>query len=129
MKKILLSVSQLTSSGNYVVFGPHDVKMYRNFKPTSTPLMEGRHLESVYVMSAQDAYVDKTRRNETIDLWHARLGHVSYHKLKVMMQKSMVKGLPQLEVRDNIVCAGCQYGKAHQLPYEESTFKATAPLQ
>jgi len=45
-------------------------------------------------MAAQDAYVDKARKNEIEDLWHARLGHVSYHKLKVMMQKSMVKGLP-----------------------------------
>ncbi|KAL5753796.1 hypothetical protein ACOSP7_022016 [Xanthoceras sorbifolium] len=27
------------------------------------------------------------------------------------------------------VCAGCQYGKAHQLPYEESTFKSKKPLE
>jgi len=27
MKKNLLSVSQLTASGNYVVFGPNDVKV------------------------------------------------------------------------------------------------------
>ncbi|KAL3525256.1 hypothetical protein ACH5RR_013628 [Cinchona calisaya] len=46
------------------------------------------------------------RKNETVDLWHARLGHVSYHKLKIMMMKSMLKGLPQLDVRDDIVCAG-----------------------
>ena len=40
MKKNLLSVSQLTSLGNYVVFGPKDVKVYCNSKPTSPPLME-----------------------------------------------------------------------------------------
>ncbi|KAF7817945.1 Retrovirus-related Pol polyprotein from transposon TNT 1-94 [Senna tora] len=79
--------------------------------------------------SEQEAYVDKTRKNETADLWHARLGHVGYHKLKVMINKQMLKGLPQLEVRDNVVCAGCQYGKAHQLPYEESNFRAKAPLE
>jgi len=117
-------MSQLTSSGNYVVFGPRDIKVYRNLKSISPLLMEGWKLESVYVMSAQDAYIDKTRKNKIVDLWHARLGHVSYHKLKVMMQKSMVKGLPQLEIWDNITCVGFQYGKAHQLPYEESTFKA-----
>ena len=80
-------------------------------------------------MSAETAYVDKTRKNETTDLWHMRLGHVSYHKLNVMMKKSMLKGLPQLDVRTNTVCAGCQYGKAHQLPYEESKFKAKEPLE
>ena len=129
MKKNLLSMAQLTTSGHHVVFGPHDVKIYQDLKISGTPMMKGRRLESVYVMSAESAYVDKTRKNETTDLWHARLGHVSYHKLKVMMKKSMLKGLPQLEVRTETICAGCQYGKAHQLPYEDSKFKAKAPLE
>nr|DAD18879.1 TPA_asm: hypothetical protein HUJ06_020342 [Nelumbo nucifera] len=62
-----------------------------------------RTLESIYIMSAESAYVEKTRRNETTDLWHARLGHVGNNKLKVMMAKSMLKGLPQLEVRTDTV--------------------------
>ena len=45
------------------------------------------------------------------------------------MQKSMLKGLPQLEINHEIVCAGCQYGKAHQLPYKDSKFKAKEPLE
>ncbi|KAF7821793.1 ABC transporter C family member 10-like [Senna tora] len=53
----------------------------------------------------------------------------SYHTLKVMMKKRMLKGLSQLDVRDNVVCARCQYGKAHQLPFEESNFRAKAPLE
>ena len=28
-----------------------------------------------------------------------------------------------------IVCAGCQFGKAHQLPYEDSKFKSKEPLE
>ncbi|KAE8676544.1 hypothetical protein F3Y22_tig00111584pilonHSYRG00119 [Hibiscus syriacus] len=70
-----------------------------------------------------------TRKNETSDLWHMWLGHVSYSKLSVMVKKSMLKGLPQLDVRTDTVCAGCQYGKAHQLPYDESKFKAKEPLE
>ncbi|KAE8704364.1 PLAC8 family protein [Hibiscus syriacus] len=70
-----------------------------------------------------------TRKNETSDLWHMRLDHVSYSKLSVMVKKSMLKGLPQLDVRTNTVCAGCQYGKAYQLPYDESKFKAKEPLE
>ncbi|KAE8681718.1 hypothetical protein F3Y22_tig00111310pilonHSYRG00060 [Hibiscus syriacus] len=72
---------------------------------------------------------DRTRKNETSDLWHMRLGHVSYSKLSVMVKKSMLKGLPQLDVRTDTVCAGCQYGKAHQLQYDESKFKAKEPLE
>ncbi|KAE8734204.1 PLAC8 family protein [Hibiscus syriacus] len=129
MKKNLLSVAQLTSSGRYVLFGPKDMKVYRDVKISERPTMEGRRLESIYVMSAESAYVDRTRKNETSDLWYIRLGHVSYSKLSVMVKKSMLKGLPQLDVRTYMVCAGCQYGKAHQLSYDESKFKEKEPLE
>ena len=51
MKKKLLSVAQLTTSGHYVLFGPHDVKVYQDLKISGSPTMEGRRLESVYVMA------------------------------------------------------------------------------
>ena len=127
MKKNLLSVAQLTSSGFFFLFGPKDVKVYRNVEVQEEPLMKERRVESVYVMSIETAYVDKTK-NETAELWHMKQSHVSYSKLDMMMRKSMVKGLPQLEVRTDMVSAGCQYGKAHQLLYEESKFKAKKPL-
>jgi hypothetical protein len=107
MKKNLLSVSQLTSAGHYVLFGPQDVRVYHNLEVTEEPLMKGQRRESVYVMLAETAYIDKTRKNETPDLWHSRLSHVSYSKLAVMMKKSMVEGLPQLEVKTDVVCEGC----------------------
>ncbi|KAG6471563.1 hypothetical protein ZIOFF_069007 [Zingiber officinale] len=129
MKKNLLSVAQLTSSGHYVLFGPENVKVYRNLKILETPTMEGQRLESLYVMSAESAYIDKTRKSETVVIWHMRLGHVNYSKLNMMMQKLMLKGLPQLDIRTDTICAGCQYGKAHQLPYQESNFKAKEPLE
>ena len=115
IKKNLLSMAQLTTSGPYVLFGPRDVKMYLDLKISGSPIMEGRRLGSVYVMSAESTCDDKKRKNETVDLWHARLGHVSPHKLKVMMKKTMLKGLPQLDVRAETVCAGCKYGKTHLL--------------
>ena len=74
-------------------------------------------------------YVDRIRRNKTVDLWHMQLGHVSYSKLSVMIKKAMLNGLPRLDVRVDTVCARCQYGKAYQLPYEESKFEAKEPLE
>ncbi|RVW95735.1 Retrovirus-related Pol polyprotein from transposon TNT 1-94 [Vitis vinifera] len=111
------------------VYHVPDVKVYHDLEVMEEPVIKGRRLESVYVMSAETAYVDKTRKNETADLWHMRLSHISYSKLTMMMKKSMLKGLPQLEVRKYTICAGCQYGKAHQLPYEESKWKAKGPLE
>lgn len=51
-----------------MVFVPQEVKVYRNLKASSTPAMEGYKLESIYVMSTESAYVDKTQKNEMSDL-------------------------------------------------------------
>ena len=123
MKKNLLLVAQLTVLGHYILFCPPDVKVYQDLKISGSPTMEERQLESVYIISAESAYVDKAQKNEIVDLWHTRLGHVCFHKLKVIMKKTMLKGLPQLDVRAKTVCVECQYGKAHQLSYEDSKFK------
>ncbi|KAJ4980253.1 hypothetical protein NE237_031090 [Protea cynaroides] len=77
MKKNLISVSQLPKSGGYVVFGPDDVKVYETVHIIGNPYMHGRRCDSVYVMTAQEAY------------------------LKVMMQKKLVRGLLELEVRSD----------------------------
>ncbi|XP_035842111.1 uncharacterized mitochondrial protein AtMg00810-like [Helianthus annuus] len=45
------------------------------------------------------------------------------------MDKDLVSGLPKLEVNKEIVCAGCQYGKATQLPFKKSDYQASAPLE
>jgi len=113
MKKNLLSVAQLTSSGHYVLFGPQDVRIYHDLEVKEESVMKGQRLNSIYVMSTEIAYIDKIRKNETVDLWHMWFSHVSYSKLRVMMEKSMLKGLPKLPVRTDVICAGCQYGKAH----------------
>ncbi|KAL3501894.1 hypothetical protein ACH5RR_036343 [Cinchona calisaya] len=90
MKKNMLSVYQLTASGNFVLFGLNE-KMYQNEKIIDTPIMQGKWLEILYMMFAQEAYVDKARKIETADLRHAKLGYLSYPKLKIMMMKLMLK--------------------------------------
>ena len=85
-------------------------------------------MDSICVMSIETTYVNKTQNNETIDLWHARLDRVSYNKLKTIINKSMLKGLPQLDIREDMVCADYQYRKAHQLPFKEYKFKAPLEL-
>jgi len=44
-------------------------------------LFTGKRKESLYVLSASDAYVEKTGQNASATLWHARLGHVGYQLL------------------------------------------------
>ena len=41
----------------------------------------------------------------------------------------MLKGLPKLPLRTDVLCVDYQYGKAHQFPYEDLKYKAKEPLE
>lgn len=82
-----------TSLGNYILFSLQDVKVYQDVIFSGTTIMEGQRLNLIYVLSAEFTYVDKTRKNETINLWHVQLGYISNHKFKVIMNNSTLKGL------------------------------------
>ncbi|KAA8541518.1 hypothetical protein F0562_022670 [Nyssa sinensis] len=61
LKKNLASVSQIADSGRYVLFGPDDVKIISNIKHLEADvLFTGKRKNSLYVLSASDAYVEKT---------------------------------------------------------------------
>lgn len=64
LKKNLASVSQIVDSGRYVLFPPDDVKILSNLKHiVADVLFTGKQKESLYVLSASDAYVEKTGLN------------------------------------------------------------------
>ncbi|KAG6523739.1 hypothetical protein ZIOFF_013617 [Zingiber officinale] len=68
--------------------------------------------------------------NDNSSLWHARLGHLNMTKLKVMIQRKLVDGFPDLsKVEYGKICEGCQFGKAYRLPFESSNSRCTIPLE
>ncbi|KAG6437849.1 hypothetical protein SASPL_102779 [Salvia splendens] len=122
LKRNLVSVTQITESGKYVLFGPNDVKVLDNVKNISADVTYiGEKKGSLFVMSAGEAYVKKTSQTDNTSIWHARLGHVGYQLLQQMSSKKLVAGMPTLvNVREDVICQGCQYGKSHRLPFKKS---------
>ena len=97
MTKNLISVSQLTNSGRYVLFGPNDFKILENVKSIDgNTVLSGKRVNSLYVLSANEAFVEKTSRQDKASLWHCPLAHVSYEKLKNISANNIVNGLPNL---------------------------------
>ncbi|KAL8088766.1 hypothetical protein AgCh_038521 [Apium graveolens] len=80
MTKNLISVSQLTNSGRYVLFGPNDFKILENIKNIDADtVLKGKRVKSLYVLSANEAFVEKTSRQDKASLclygmlvWHMR---------------------------------------------------------
>ena len=97
MTKNLISVSQLTNSGRYVLFGPNDFKILENVKSINgNTVLSGKRVNSLYVLSANEVFVEKTSRHNKASLWHGRLAHENYEKLTNISANNIVNGLPNL---------------------------------
>jgi hypothetical protein len=122
MKNNLFSVVIVVDAGNYVLFGPKDVKFLQNIIILDADVVHtGKRIKDLLVLESTVSYVDKMSTNDGASIWHARLGHLSMDKLKTMVLKNLVKRLPMLTTfGSDEVCEGCQYGKAHRLPFDKS---------
>ena len=131
MKKNLFSVANAVDAGHHVLFGPNGVEFYRNIvKIEGDVVHTGKRVKDLFVLSASTSYVDKMSTNDNASLWHARLGHLNMDKLKVMINKNLVDGLPHItSFGSGALCEGCQYGKAHRLPFDRSQTRYEAPLE
>ncbi|KAK8951797.1 hypothetical protein KSP39_PZI003445 [Platanthera zijinensis] len=130
MKKNLFSVTNAVDAGYHVLFGPTEVKFLRNVSAVKADVAHvGRRVKDLFVLSTS-SYVDRMRANDSAAMWHERLGHVGMDKLKAMSSRSLVRGLPKLSsFGEGHVCAGCQYGKSHRLPFDKSQTRSNAPLE
>ncbi|KAK8951198.1 hypothetical protein KSP39_PZI004131 [Platanthera zijinensis] len=98
-------------------------------KFSSLQAYSGRRVKDLFVLSTS-SYVDRMRANDSAAMWHERLGHVGMDKLKAMSSRSLVRGLPKLSsFGEGHVCARCQYGKSHRLPFDKSQTRSKAPLE
>ncbi|KAG6478904.1 hypothetical protein ZIOFF_062351 [Zingiber officinale] len=131
IQKNLFSVANAVDAGNFVLFGPRDVKFLRNVKEIKTDVVHtSTRVNDLFVLSASNSYIEKMSSNDNSSLWHARLGHLNMTKLKVMIQRKLIDGLPDLsKVEDGKICEGCQFGKAHRLPFESSNSRCTVLLE
>nr|DAD33270.1 TPA_asm: hypothetical protein HUJ06_012121 [Nelumbo nucifera] len=73
----------------------HVLGLKKNLASVSQIIDSGRK-ELLYVLSASDAYVEKTCQNASAALWHARLGH------------KLLDGIPIFkDLHHDMVCFGC----------------------
>ncbi|XP_047337084.1 uncharacterized protein LOC124940600 [Impatiens glandulifera] len=129
-RKKLFLLTNVVDAGNLVLFGPHDVKFLRNVKEIKAYVVHTRtRVNDLFVLSSSTSYIEKVNDKNIFFLWYARLGHLNMTKFSVMSRKKFVEGLLEdLRIEEGSVCEGCQYGKAHQLPFDNSISKSKGPL-
>lgn len=106
------------------------MKFLRNVSAVKADVIHvGRRVKDLYVLSTS-SYVEKMSVNESATIWNERLGHIGMDKLKAMVEKGLVKGLSSLSsYGDGHVCVGCQFGKAHRLPFGKSQIRSKVLLE
>ena len=81
-------------------------------KETRKVLLVGKMVKNIYIIDLEEirnsrvCLVTKYEENE-VDLWHRRLGHLSYHSLKKLVSLNLVRGLP-LDLKEKLeTCETC----------------------
>jgi hypothetical protein len=87
MKNNLFSVVNVVDAGNYVLFGPKDVKFLQNIRILDADVVHtGKRIKDLFILESTVSYVDKMSTNDGPSIWHARLGHLSMDKLKTILK-------------------------------------------
>ncbi|XP_015159851.1 uncharacterized protein [Solanum tuberosum] len=58
-----------------------------------------------------DSFTCLSAQTDNANLWHRKLGHVSFSLLNKLVAGDLVHGLPRLKFSDNKVCEACVKGK------------------
>lgn len=72
-------------------------------------LKAGTSLDNCYTLFL--SHICHNIKDNTIELWHERLGHLKFTSLNKIASASIVRGLPSLNKKSLGVCEPCQYGK------------------
>ena len=127
LKHNLLSVSQMCDQGTVVIFRSNGCSV-RDLDTGETVIKGIRTLNNLYIFKEgqQQCYLSK---NDEHWLWHRRLGHLSFSKIRKACKYQAVRGLPAIRIPDNTICKSCQFGKQTRTNFPEKEGSASRPLE
>ena len=120
------SVSALMQKGGQISFRDNGFSISLRGQQIAQGYQEG----NLFWIDTSNAALHAIKSAHTsIDLWHARMGHMSYSALK--RHADSVKGIaldPSADHND-VPCPGCELGKQSRLPFSESSKRSASRLR
>ena len=120
ISKNLVSIRHMEVDFNKYGYFIHDYTQNH----TGKFLVQGKKVRRLFVLDArksvthENLYSNRPRQEDLIELWHKRIDHVNYKKLKDMERNEIVKGLPKFgHLNFDHVYEACQFGKQTRLPF------------
>lgn len=127
----LLSVSKLTDNGASVIFTKDGCHVEKD----GTTVLVGQRKGDLYFISGchdQVNYVPDipTGVKQKLQLFHQRIGHLSYGGIKELASANAVQGfdlsISKHDIDTTDVCSGCMLGKAHRSSFKDYSLKDEA---
>ncbi|GAB0095500.1 uncharacterized protein DMENIID0001_108920 [Sergentomyia squamirostris] len=130
----LLSVSQMVKHDNKVVFDKNGCRIYDvNQDLVATGSLKNGMFKLDVAQSEKSVVIDRNREKSFVsktddqvnsELWHRRLGHVSYTNMD-FLQKQVKSG----KVIPDVKCVTCIKGKQSRQPFNDEGERAAKPLE
>ena len=122
----LLSISQICDQDFMVLFLKGKCLMLNE---SGKKLISGvRILDNCYGLVPDTDIVYNSIRLPNEDLWHQRMGHVSYKHLSIVSKHELVLAIPKLNRVNNIMCGSCQLGKQTKAKHPSTQTSVTSRL-
>ena len=100
----LISISHLSDEELSVLFSKNDCSILLS---NGQNLLKGmRSSDNCYCLEAI-IVSNNVSKDEQIELWHERLGHMNFRDLRTLGKFNCVRGLPKLEKKANGVYGPC----------------------
>lgn len=126
----LLSVSQITSFGNKVIFYSDscEIRSANDELLATASCVDGLYKLDGFRPSSIERALAVVRSNESKELWHRRLGHSNETDLD-KMRKGGVNGVSYVDTNGSLACVACCRGKQTRKPFKKSTTRAQQLLE
>ncbi|KAJ9543849.1 hypothetical protein OSB04_023556 [Centaurea solstitialis] len=124
----LVSLTQLQELGLLVLFHPYGclVQDSKTKQILGVGRRVGRVLEVVYMRLPlqSSTFAISVSSIASFDLWHARLGHLSPNRIKVLDISGSLGNVSS----ESVSCLSCKLGKHHALPFDNNEFTSILPF-
>lgn len=129
LKNNLFSIRRIEDAGFSVVFGNGVVKIMNDTKL----LCEGKRINKLYELTFEirsDESANICVKNEMLELWHRRLGHLNKIDTLTLINNDLVNGVPHIEEKVLDLCEPCIKGKQTRKPFHAVREKRSSrPLE
>ena len=129
LKSNIVSLGQATEAGCEIRMKDDLLKLYDREGHLMVETVRSRNRLYKVTMSTDNTHCLQVQRSTETEIWHARLGHVNFETMKLMIKRDLAVGLPKIAV-DKGTCVSCLRGKQTRQPFPKSTsYRASHPLE